>query len=75
MFGREEVDIGDCVSHFRSLLPDLATPILLLYDVIYAHAIGKVHVHNYSVLHVYMHVVIVYCTWMCNVLYTCITTM
>ena len=69
MFGREEVDVGDCVSHFRSLLPDLATPILLLYDVIYAHAIGNVHVHYYSVLYI----VTVYCTWMYNVLY--ITTM
>ena len=58
-------DIGDCISHLRSLLPDIATPILLLYGVIYAHAIGNVHVHNYSVLYI----VTVYCIWMCNVLY------
>lgn len=53
MFGGEEVDVADCIGHFKSQLPGLATPTLLLYDVIYAHAIGIYNI--LLVLYVYMY--------------------
>ena len=41
VFGREEVRVGECVEAFRELFPGRESRVLVLYDTIYAHCIGK----------------------------------
>ena len=41
VFGREEVRVGECVEAFRDLFPDRESRVLVLYETVYAHCIGK----------------------------------
>lgn len=41
IFERRPLDLEKCTSAFRELYPDTQSPIILLYDVNYVHAIGK----------------------------------
>ena len=41
VFGREQLDIEDCVSHFRKLFPNVFQHLIVLYDTSYYYAIGK----------------------------------
>lgn len=43
VFGREGVDVLHCVSAFRELYPDRQADILVLYDTVYAHCIGRIY--------------------------------
>ena len=45
VFGRETVDVLHCVTVFRELYPDRQADILVLYDTVYAHCVGK---ENYT---------------------------
>lgn len=41
VFERKPLDVEKCASTFRELHPDAQSQVVVLYDVNYAHAIGK----------------------------------
>ncbi|KAM6080599.1 LOW QUALITY PROTEIN: 2-(3-amino-3-carboxypropyl)histidine synthase subunit 2 [Theristicus caerulescens] len=41
IFGRQPLDIGRCAEAFRELYPDRQSPVVVLSDVVYAHAMGE----------------------------------
>lgn len=41
IFGREAIDLQDCVAAFKTIYPDNHSHIILMYDVRYSHVIGK----------------------------------
>ena len=41
MFGSQPVDKEDCKNKFEELFPNEDARIILFYDVIYNHAVGK----------------------------------
>ena len=41
VFGRQDIDVNDCVDQLKLAVSDINAPILLLYDVVYHHSIGK----------------------------------
>uniref|UniRef100_A0A8C5QA33 2-(3-amino-3-carboxypropyl)histidine synthase subunit 2 n=1 Tax=Leptobrachium leishanense TaxID=445787 RepID=A0A8C5QA33_9ANUR len=41
VFGRRAVDVGVCTDTFWRLIPDRETPVLVLSDVVYEHALGR----------------------------------
>ena len=41
VFGYERIDIGDCTDKFKELFTTISEPIIVLFDVIYNHIIGK----------------------------------
>ena len=48
VFGREDIDIDHCATALKALFPDPLQPILILYDVGYAHAVGEwISLHMY----------------------------
>ena len=51
VFGREAISIDDCCESFKSCFPDLDCKILVIYDTVYDHAIGKKY-YLYFVFHV-----------------------
>ncbi|XP_013405912.1 2-(3-amino-3-carboxypropyl)histidine synthase subunit 2-like [Lingula anatina] len=40
VFGRKDIDVQHCCEQFQKLFPDLTQHVLVLYDVVYSHAIG-----------------------------------
>ena len=42
VFGQESVDVLHCVAAFRELYTDRETDILVLYNTVYFHCIGRV---------------------------------
>ncbi|KAJ2958183.1 hypothetical protein NQZ79_g6205 [Umbelopsis isabellina] len=38
VFGRQPIDVEKCVTEFDKLIEDKATPIIVMYDVVYSHA-------------------------------------
>lgn len=49
IFERRPLDVEECASAFRELYPDTQSPIILLYNVNYVHAISKL-TSNVSVI-------------------------
>ncbi|XP_028826132.1 2-(3-amino-3-carboxypropyl)histidine synthase subunit 2 [Denticeps clupeoides] len=41
VFGRRPMDVGRCAAAFRDLYPDSQSHVVILYDVVYSHAIGR----------------------------------
>ncbi|XP_037259938.1 2-(3-amino-3-carboxypropyl)histidine synthase subunit 2 [Falco rusticolus] len=41
IFGRQPLDIGHCTKTFRDLYPDRQSHVVVLSDVVYAHAMGE----------------------------------
>lgn len=41
VFGQKSIDLHQCADSFRVLYPDKFTPVIILCDVIYSHALGK----------------------------------
>lgn len=41
VFGRRPIDLQQCTLAFRELYPDSQSHVVILYDVIYSHAIGE----------------------------------
>lgn len=41
IFGRQPLDIGRCTEAFRELYPEQQSCVVVLYDVVYAHAMGE----------------------------------
>lgn len=50
VFEKRPVDLERCASAFRELYPDTQSHIIILYDVNYAHAIGKLSHKNQVLL-------------------------
>ncbi|XP_015926252.1 2-(3-amino-3-carboxypropyl)histidine synthase subunit 2 [Parasteatoda tepidariorum] len=50
IFGKHHIDINDTVDSFQSLFPDEKTPVVILYEVTYSHAISIFveHLKNYD---------------------------
>ena len=41
VFGQQECDANHCYTEYTSLLPNADDLVIVMYDVVYAHAIGK----------------------------------
>lgn len=41
IFGQQPLDIGRCAEAFRELYPDRQSRVVVLNDVVYAHAMGE----------------------------------
>ena len=41
VFGKEWVEVGDCARAFRGTFPATDAHVLVMYDTVYAHCIGK----------------------------------
>lgn len=51
VFGKNSINIDDCVSKFCKYIPNKEDPILIFYDVVYYHSVANIrqllHSHNY----------------------------
>ena len=43
VFGQQPIDGADCCQSFRRLFPKSTEKVVILYDVVYAHAVGELH--------------------------------
>lgn len=50
VFEKRPVDLEKCTSAFRELYPDTQGHIIIIYDVNYAHAIGKLSYEDFTLL-------------------------
>ena len=50
VFGREDVCVDKCCDSFKELFPETDAKVVLLFDTIHHHVIGK----NVSLLHPYI---------------------
>lgn len=41
VFGKRPINVQECATSFRELYPDQETHVIVLYDVTYSHAIGR----------------------------------
>ncbi len=51
VYGRFEIDIDQCVAHLRSVVGLSNRPLVVLYDVVYEHAIGLTYVLPEDLVH------------------------
>ena len=44
IFGKDHIDINHCCESFRTIFPDQESKVLVIYEVMYNHAIGMLKV-------------------------------